>query len=136
MGYRIRALDPEPILGIEFFDAVTGATIVEALRSVTMQIDTAGAAQAGHLLWDTRAVTSLVVGPEDLPPIAEAIDAMQRRIPQGRSAAVFRQGQFDPYIFTRLLMTRASAVDARERALFTDVDEACAWLTQGTAGTG
>lgn len=131
MSYRIHPLDALPGLHIEFADAVTGATIVEALHSLSAHIDASSPAEAGTLLWDAREVTSLVVGSEDLPAIATAIQEMTPALQSGRSAIVFRQGQFDPFLFAKLLSAKAPLPASRGRAMFTDVDEAYAWLSQG-----
>ena len=136
MGFRLLARDALPILHLEFFDEVTAATVVDALDCIVAHVAATGMPGPHNLLWDACAVTRLVIRPEDMASIDTALRAFQVHLPSGRSAALTRPGQFDPYSFAMLFTAKASATDARERALFTNADAACAWLTGGQASTG
>lgn len=122
MPYEVFIL-PERRLGVvRLFGAVTGDTIVQAIRELCASEEwTPGY----NTLWDWRAMRELMVSPAEATDILEQVRRVERRIGSGRTAIVVRDET--DYALAQMLILKADT-ERRERKVFYSIDEVRGWI--------
>jgi hypothetical protein len=117
-------IDPSSQIGvIRLYDVVIGADLYDAVETFFGD----DAWQPGfRLIWDARAVSRLVLAPEDADAFSSAIGARADRIGGARTAVV-TEG-FETYMSGLLLAIRSRKISKREIEMFPTIETALNWL--------
>jgi len=127
--YFLTRLEAPLALCVVLEGTMSGTELAEAHREIASLLETDGANQPVHSLWDARRLKVLDVALEELRALDAAMREVNRYSATGRSATLLEEGQVDIGLLTRLLLARGPK-GKRERAVFTDYDATLAWLAQ------
>ena len=123
MPFSCHVASEQRIGVIRLYGGVAGAELVEAVKTLYSDGDWH---PGFRILWDTRAVTRLVLAPEDTNAFTRAVSERIERIGQGRTAVV--TVGFETYMSGLLLAIRSRKLSQREIEMFSDLASALAWL--------
>lgn len=127
MPYAIRYRPGDRLAVIEFSGHLMGGEVGEAIESLIDRLP----ADPGSLavLCDTRTATSIFAVSGDIERAARALKRLEKHAPTGRGAYV---GGRNHALFIGLVRVVLKVVGRgrRERRVYTNYDEALAWLNE------
>ncbi len=108
---------------------IDGAVFVQAMDALYRHADWQPGFSA---LWDARGIRELLIGPEDVARVMEAMTRLEPLMGEGRGAFVVPR-EID-YVIARLLIHRGAS-SKRERRTFSRIEAALAWLDEMDAAS-